>query len=321
MGHACSSDQVMPENLRVSPCPRHKMNPQRNCRACEEFMRSRRPEPRNNQFAPRVQQRYPPHMRGQMPPQQPPMGHQPFAQGRSMMPNQGPPHQMEQLRGGPVRPAQQLIGDRGRPTQQRMGGSGRPTPQMMGGPERPIQQMMGGPPRQMISQPPMGGPTPQMISQPPMGRPAPQMISQPPMGLPLGAPPQGVSVTMPAAQRPMIQGHAIRLPQQVMPPRVISQEVPMPTVIQAPAPPPCSTDVIVPQPQYEEILPAQKVVYEQVVMPMPKAVTAPAPPPCPTGTVVQELSAAPQISYPGSFPQQPMYGTIHPQHQQLRFKE
>jgi len=248
-------------------------------------MRSRRPEPRNNQFAPRVQQRYPPQMRGQMAPQQPPMGHPPVVQGRSQMANQGAAHHIDQRRAGQVRPPQQL-------TREFLGGSARPTPPMMGGQGR--------------------------STQPFIGRQLPQMLSQPPMGPPLGPQLQDVSGVMPAAQHQIIQGPAIHVPQQIMPTRVINQEVQMPTVIHAPAPPPCSTDVIVPQTQYEEILPAQKVVYEQVLMPMPNSITAPAPPPCPMGTLVEDVIAAPQT---GRFPQQPMNGRVHPHNQQLRFKE
>jgi len=259
MGHACSSDQSAPLNNRIPPCPRHRLSPQRDCRACQEFMSSRRPEPRGNQFPPRVQQRYPPQMRGQRPPQQPPMGRQPYLEGRSgrsTMNNQGAPHQ---IRG-------------------------------------PSQQMIVGPSSQL------------------MGRQSPQMMSRLMMESPL----QGVLGSMPVAQPQIMKGSQMHIPQQVMPPRMINMEVPMPTVIQAPAPPPCTTDIIVPQTQYEEILPAQKVMYEQVMMPIPNVVTAPAPPPCTTDLLVQEVRTVPQQPQP-RIPQQPANSRIPPQYQQPRF--
>jgi len=96
--------------------------------------------------------------------------------------------------------------------------------------------------------------------------------------------------------------------------QVIHQEVPMPTVIQAPAQPPCSTDVIVPQSRYEEVYPAEKVVYESIVVPMPKVIEAPLPPPCTTDVVVHDMQPA-QHSKPRRVVQQ----TPHTQYLQPRF--
>jgi len=154
------------------------------------------------------------------------------------------------------------------------------------------------------------------------GQPAHILGGQPPqiMGQPqLGTSFQGVVDSLPSAQPPIIiQDSGVHIPQQVMPPRVINQEVPMPTVIQSPAPPPCSTDVISREMEYQEILPAQKVVYEQVVMPVPKAITAPAPPPCSTDILVQDLNYA-QQPQPRRIPQQPAHNPIQPQNYKPRF--
>lgn len=257
MGLVCSSDQSMPQSAGVSPCQRHRMNPHRDCRACQEFMVSRRPEPRGNQFVPRVQQRFPPQMRHQGSPQQPPVGNQPFLHGRSNIPNQVPPRHLNESRVGPIELSPQ---------------QGRSSPLVMGGP-------------------------------------SPQLMSQTKMGSPY----QDLSGAIPATQPQVIQGSTLHSPQQVMPPRVINQEVRMPTIIQTPAQP-CSTDVVLQPTQYKEILPAQKVV-----MPMPEVITAPALPPCPTDMLVREIRNAPQHPQLKTFAQQTTHKRIQPQHQQPRF--
>jgi len=147
-----------------------------------------------------------------------------------------------------------------------------------------------------------------------MGGQPPQMMGQPQRGTTL----QGVVASVPSAQPPIIQDSGMHIPQQVMPPRVINQEVPMPTVIQAPAPPPCSTNVIGTEMEYQEILPAQTVVYGQVVMPVPKVITAPAPPPCSTDMLVQDVRSA-QQPQPRRIPQQPAHNPIQPKNYQPTF--
>jgi len=183
---------------------------------------------------------------------------------------------------------------------------------MMGGQPAHI---MGGQPEHMMGRQPahmMGGQTAHM-----MGGQSPQMMGQPQIRPPL----QGVIGSVPSPQPPIIQNSEMHIPRQVMPPQVINQEVPMPTVIQAPAPPPCSTDVITTEMEYQEVLPAQKVVYEQVVIPMPKVITAPAPPPCSTDVIVHDVSSVPQQPQPRRIPQRPAHNTIQRQNYQPRFLE
>jgi len=222
MGLACSADQSMPLNTGVSPCQRHRMNPQRDCRACQEFMKSRRPEPRGNQFAPRVQQRFP------------------------------LPRQLNQNRVGPMGLSPQI--PRG------------PSPIIMGN-------------------------------------------SSPMMSPPMESRPQGMSSAIPLTQPQVIQGSALHIPQQVMPPRMISQEVRTPNVVQASAQPLCSTNIVLPPTQFKEI----------VQMPMPEVITAPALPPCPTNMLVQKVRSSPQRPEIRTFPQQTTHSRLQPQHQQPRF--
>jgi len=251
LGLACSSDQSMPQNTGASPCQRHRMNPQRDCRACQDFMRSRHPEPRGNQFAPRVQQRFPPPMRHQGPPQQPPIGSRPFLQGRSTMSPPVAQHHLNQNRVGPIGPS----------------------PQIPGGPS-PLE----------------------------MGVSSPQIMSQTNMGSPL----QGLSSAM---QPQVIQGSALHIPQQVMPPQVINQEV---RTVQTSAQPLCQTSVVLPPTQ--EILQPHKVV-----MPLPTVIRAPALPPCPTNMLVQKVRSSPQRPEIRTFAPQATHSRIQPQHQQPRF--
>jgi len=317
MGLTCSSDQSGPPNANVSPCPRHRMSPQRDCRACQEFMRSRRPEPRRNQYPARVQQSNPPQMRGQRPPQQghppqqAPIGHS--AQERYMRNNPVAPHPRRDFSQQMIRgPPREMMGKqpvhitRGQPAHL-MGG--KPAHMTSGQPA----QMMGGQPAHMMGEQPahmMGGQPLQM-----MGGQPPQMMGQPQIGSHF----QGVLGSVPSAQPPIIQDSGAHIPRQAMPPRVVNQEVPMPTVIQAPAPPPCSTDILTTEMEYQEVLPAQKVVYEQVVIPMPKVITAPAPPPCSTDMFVQDVHSVPQQLQPSRSPQRPTHNTIQPQNYQPRF--
>jgi len=300
MGNACSSDQGIPPNVSVHPCPRHKMNPQRDCRACQEFMRSRRPEPRGYQVDQRVQQRYSPHIRGHEPATKPQGVHHAFPQGRSTMPNQRQPQYMSQHRGPGVQ-SPPMMRPQSRP--------------MLGGPSQQIRlgpspKIMGRPSQRMMFQnqaAPMPGPSPEN-----MGGPSQRMMSHN-QAAPLL---QGMSVEMPSAAPQIMNEYAAHIPQQVNAPQVIHQGVVMPSVIQAPARTPCVTEVIVPQ-QYEEVLPAPPMTYEPVAMSVPKEIIAPALPPCPTDITVQEMHSAPQHTI---FQQQPPHGRIQPVHQQSTFK-
>lgn len=266
MGGVCSSDQSVPQKRRPLPCNIHRMNPQRNCMTCQQFMRSQNfrntyPDPRAQRYPPRLQQRYPPQFNGQRTPERPPVMRQPMRQplpqrGRGMMNHQGPPEERRQYYDGPS---------------QTMGGR---LPQVGTG---SYSQIMGGRPPQMEAIPQQGLPQIRM--------PHPQeIISQPQMVPPSQIRMAPTMKTMPfqaaAPQPPVIYEPSAQNVEQVVTVQPITQGT-------------CTMNVTAPQPQ--------NVAFQQEVLPIPKVITAPEPPPCPTDILPLDAYSSPQQSNNGNF--------------------
>jgi len=300
MGGVCSSDQSAPQKRRPLPCNMHRMNPQRNCMSCQQFMRSQNfrntyPDPRAQRYPPRLQQRYPPQFNRQRTPERPPVMRPPMRQsmrqplpqrGRGMMNNQGPPKERRQYYDGPS---------------QTMGG--RP-PQVNQGPPEERRQYYDGPSQTMGGRPPqvgpgsysqiMGGRSPQMEAIPQQGLPQIRMpppqeiISQPQMLPPSQIRMAPTMKTMPfqaaAPQPPVIYEPSAQNVEQVVTLQPITQGT-------------CTMNVTAPQPK--------NVAFQQEVLPIPKVINAPEPPPCPTDILVPDAYSSPQQSNNGNFVQQP----------------
>jgi len=285
MGVSCSSDQSAPQNGRIPPCQMHRMNPQRNCMTCQQFMRSQNfrntyREPLAQQYAPRLQQRYPPQVNRQRPPERPPMMRQPLPQrGMGMMHNEGPPVFRPQYIEGS---SSQMM--RGR------------SPQVVG---RPYSQNIGGRSPQMVETispqviPQMQMPPPEAVMPQPQTVSPPQIFKQPQMIPTVKTMPMNMAASQPqVVYQPTTQDveHVLTL-------QPINQET-------------CVRNVIYPRTQNMEI-----VVSQQEVLPIPKVITAPEPPPCSPNILLPEVYRTPQQPINRNFVQQPSANTVNNRYQ------